>query len=306
MNSIGIPYAREPDTYLTVGATRVASFDSEADEGTLDPETVRSFGEEWGKFDALSDDELERIAGEYFDIVGDGMLGPETVALDVGCGSGRWAQHLAGRVGFVEAVDPSTAVVQAAARLEGASNVRVTRASVAGLPFADGSFDFVMSLGVLHHVPDTETALGLCVRKLKPGGYFLLYLYYAMENRSLLYRTLWRISDLLRRLVSRLPGPPKRLVSDGIALVVYLPLVLFARALAAMGAPGGLTRRLPLAYYADKSFYVMRNDALDRFGTPLERRFTRDEIRDMMERSGLTDVTFSKGPPYWHAVGRRA
>lgn len=305
MNSIGIPYDREPDAYLTAGASRIASFISDGAGSTIDPETVRSFGEEWGKFHGFSEEELERIGAEYFDIVDDKMIGPAAVALDVGCGSGRWAQYLSRRTGFVEAVDPSSAIIQAAARLEGAENVRVTQAGVGALPFPDGSFDFVLCLGVLHHLPDTERALGLCVSKLKPGGHLLLYLYYALDNRGPLYAVVWGASNLLRRIVCRLPGPLKRLTCDAIATFVYLPLVVVVRVLASLDVLPGLRRRLPLAYYADKSFYIMRNDALDRFGTPLERRFTKDEIRGMMERNDLESVTFSEGAPFWHAVGRK-
>jgi hypothetical protein len=62
----------------------------------------------------------------------------------------------------------------------------------------------------------------------------------------------------------------------------------------------------PLAYYRDRQFYVMRTDALDRFGTRLEKRFTKDEIREMMETAGLRDITFSQTAPFWTAVGIKA
>jgi hypothetical protein len=63
---------------------------------------------------------------------------------------------------------------------------------------------------------------------------------------------------------------------------------------------------MPLAYYRDRSFYVMRNDALDRFGTRLEQRFTRTEIDAMMRAAGLQDIEFSDDFPYWCALGYRA
>jgi hypothetical protein len=47
----------------------------------------------------------------------------------------------------------------------------------------------------------------------------------------------------------------------------------------------------------------MRTDALDRFGTKLEKRFSRKEIQSMMEKSGLEHIVFSENPPYWCAVG---
>ena len=49
----------------------------------------------------------------------------------------------------------------------------------------------------------------------------------------------------------------------------------------------------------------IRNDALDRFGTSLEQRFSKVEVVTMMENSGLTNIVVSSGTPYYHAVGRR-
>jgi len=47
----------------------------------------------------------------------------------------------------------------------------------------------------------------------------------------------------------------------------------------------------------------MQTDALDRFGTKLERRFTKKQIRTMMEDAGLANVEFSNNEPFWCAVG---
>jgi hypothetical protein len=60
---------------------------------------------------------------------------------------------------------------------------------------------------------------------------------------------------------------------------------------------------IPLSYYRSHSFYTMRTDSRDRFGTPLEQRFNRNEIAAMMEAAGLGDVRFSVRAPYWCVVG---
>ncbi len=60
----------------------------------------------------------------------------------------------------------------------------------------------------------------------------------------------------------------------------------------------------PLSQYRHNSFYVMRNDALDRFGTRLEQRFTKKEIREMMENTGLEKIKFSE-TSFWTAVGTK-
>ena len=50
----------------------------------------------------------------------------------------------------------------------------------------------------------------------------------------------------------------------------------------------------------------MRNDALDRFGTRLEKRFTQAEIMTLLTEAGLDDIKFSEDPPWWVAVGHRS
>ncbi len=47
----------------------------------------------------------------------------------------------------------------------------------------------------------------------------------------------------------------------------------------------------------------MRTDAHDRFGTRLEKRFTKKKIKEMMQEAGLTDIQFSPKEPFWVAVG---
>ena len=66
---------------------------------------------------------------------------------------------------------------------------------------------------------------------------------------------------------------------------------------------GWRSESFPLAAYRDRSFYVRRTDALDRFGTRLEQRFTRREIEQMMHAAGLRGVVFREAAPFWTALG---
>jgi SAM-dependent methyltransferase len=272
----------------------------------IDDKTVASFGEEWLKFNEFSDKEIEKIGNEYFDICLDVLPDKSWRALDVGCGSGRWTRFLAPKVGFVEAVDPSEAVFVANKNLSNLENTRVTQADVSNLPFAKESFDFVFSLGVLHHVPDPFDAIKKCVEMIKPGGRFLVYLYYALENRGFLYRNTYYLSNLLRLFISKLPSYLKKPVCDAIAVGVYLPLIYFTKLKKWLPFFKKFLDKIPLSYYSDKSFVVIRNDALDRFGTPIEKRFSKKEIYTMLTRAGLIDIKFSDKPPYWHATGKKA
>ena len=112
------------------------------------------------------------------------------------------------------------------------------------------------------------------------------------------------MSGMIRWFVSKLPSKLKMAFCDLIAFFIYLPLVLIVRTVKALGGTQ-LYKKLPLAYYENKNLRIMRNDALDRFGTPLEKRFSKVEIREMMEKAGFTNIQFSEGQPYWHAVGQK-
>ena len=176
-------------------------------------------------------------------------------------------------------------------------------ASLAETPIPNASLDFAYSLGVLHHLPDTAAGLASCVRKLKPGAPFLLYLYYRFDNRPGWYRVAWLITNLARVVISRLPYGLRYWTSQLIAACVYWPAARFARLARVLGIRA---THFPLQFYSDKPFYVMRTDALDRFGTRLERRFTRAEIERMMYSAGLRAIEFSYEEPFWCAVGCRA
>jgi ubiquinone/menaquinone biosynthesis C-methylase UbiE len=207
-------------------------------------------------------------------------------------------------VGSLHCVDASADVIAVARRaLADVDNCRFHVDSVDSVALPEQSMDFGYSLGVLHHVPDTERGIAVCVRLLKPGAPFLLYLYYAFDNRPLWYRRLWQASDLLRRVLSRRGHATKLACSSLIAALVYLPLAKLARLVELCGLPH---RNIPLSYYRERSLYTMRTDAYDRLGTPLEQRFTREEITAMMGRAGLDQIRFCESPPYWCAVGLRS
>ena len=274
------------------------------DTVNLDRKVVDDFGDEWSKFDAFSEEEISQIGDDYFDIVPEALFTPETSVIDIGCGSGRWSKYVAPKVGIIEAVDPSHAVLVARRMLSVHKNVRVTQAEANQIPFEDNTFDFGFSLGVLHHIPDTQLALNACVSKIKPGGHFLVYFYYRFDNRGFVFKALFQLINLIRRITSILPGAVKKMVCDLIALLIYFPLSRFSKVVRLLFGEK-TAAKVPLSYYADKSFNILRNDALDRFGTRLEKRFTRAEITQMMERAGLNDIRFSEKEPYWHAIGKK-
>jgi SAM-dependent methyltransferase len=276
-----------------------------SEQANIDVATVEGFGEEWAAYTQMELPEAEhrRMFESYFSIFPWDTLPAQAEGFDLGCGSGRWAALVLERVGRLHCIDPSEkALGVARRRLGGSPKAELHLAGADDIPLPDASQDFGYSLGVLHHIPDTEAAMARCVAKLKPGAPFLVYLYYSFDNRPFWFGWVWRTSEIFRRTISRLPFGARKAVTTGIAATVYWPLARASRLIERAGIDPDA---VPLSAYRRSSFYTMRTDSLDRFGTRLEHRFSKKEIGAMMERCGLVDIRFNDAVPYWVACGRR-
>jgi SAM-dependent methyltransferase len=274
------------------------------DGQNIDPIVVQDFGDEWIKFKDYSAEEIKSLAIMYFDILDDSIINKNTYALDIGCGTGRWTKYLSQRIGFIEAIDPSNAVIAADHLLADVDNVRIAKASVETIPFDDETFDFAMSIGVLHHIPDTQKAMVDCVKKVKKGGFFYVYLYHNLETRGKLFRAVFLFSEGIRKIVCKLPSGLKRFCCDVLAITTYMPFVLTGRMLKLIGLKN-IAKKLPLSDYQNKSFFIIRNDALDKYGTTLEQRFSKEQVITLMRNSGLDNIVVSPESPFYHAVGKK-
>jgi ubiquinone/menaquinone biosynthesis C-methylase UbiE len=270
----------------------------------LNRDVVKSFGEEWSHFNqsSLSDDEAIKLFNRYFSIFPSSFFFQSNkIGIDVGCGSGRWAKFIAPKVKKLYCIDASEKSINVARKnLAKHENVVFHNFSTDDLATLDLKFDFGYSIGVLHHIPDTQKALNDCVLVLRDGAPFLIYLYFAFDNKPFWYKALWKLSEPVRYIISRSNFKTRKYLTTFIAIFIYFPIARLALIFDKLGID---SRHIPLSAYKKTSFYTMRTDALDRFGTILEQRFTKQEIYSMMEDAGLTDIVFSKNIPYWTVVG---
>lgn len=273
------------------------------ENNNVDLSVVNDFGDEWDKFDQsdVPFDELEHSFNKYFSLFPWDKIPENSVGFDMGCGSGRWAYFVTPLVGHLHCIDPAKPALDVAKKkLAEYDNCSFHNDTIDTALIDNNSMDFGYSLGVLHHIPDTEAGICKCVSKLKPGAPFLVYLYYALDNRPIWFKAIWRVSDLVRRVVSILPFKIKLMFSNSVALLVYFPLTKLSLLLEYLGVD---VKNIPLSSYRHQSFYSLRTDSLDRFGTRLEKRFTKVEIEEMFQRCGLSDIKFRDGDPYWCAIG---
>jgi SAM-dependent methyltransferase len=99
------------------------------------------------------------------------------LVLDAGIGAGRFTEVMTRLGARVVGVDLSLAVEAAHANLGGRDDVLIVQADIGNLPFPPGTFDYIVSIGVLHHTPDTRKYFHALVPLLKRGGTICIWVY---------------------------------------------------------------------------------------------------------------------------------
>jgi len=223
----------------------------------------------------------------------------KSVAGDFGAGSGRWASRLIPYFSLVYALEPSegaSAVLKN--KFSGVAKIAVLQETVGANSIPLESLDLAISLGVLHHIPDTGLGIKEVARRIKPRGVFLCYLYYNLENKPTFYKLIFKAVNTVRKVISVLPQRIKQIVTSAIAALIYWPLARLSKIISKFGISNS---NIPLHHYADMPFVMLANDALDRFGTTLEQRFSKAEITDMLRAANfdISTLKFSDIEPFW-------
>ena len=215
---------------------------------------------------------------------------PEDLAgklvLDVGCGMGRFAD-IASRWGaHVVGIDLSLAC-EVAARNLADRNASFFQADVFNLPFAPESFDFIYSVGVLHHTPDCERAFKALPRLLKPGGRVAIWLYSG-------YNRWYRMSDVYRKVTRRLP--PRVLHKLCYVVVPLHGVHQLLKKVPLVGRPASsaLAYAFPMAHHSDPEWRIL--DTFDWYSPWYQSKHTYEEVFRWFESCGLENLKVIQKP----------
>lgn len=263
-------------------------------------ETALSFGYEWQRFPEMYE-EWEKQFLNYMQPHGPDFFHGKKV-LDAGCGNGRFAYYAAKYGAEVWAIDLGPAV-EVARKNTASCNVHVVQADLHNPPFALESFDFIYSIGVLHHLPDPEPAFQNLLRFLKPGGTVQIYLYWKPEQRPVKAALLSGVSAA-RRLTTRLPHNVVHLLAYPTALMAHVFLIWPYRILHRLPLLNRVAEELPMKQYATLPFRVCVNDQLDRFSAPIENRYTRADVQNWLARASLEAARVGENFG-WVATGKK-
>ncbi|MGD0391970.1 MAG: class I SAM-dependent methyltransferase [Acidimicrobiales bacterium] len=279
------------DGYLDCSRDAVA-------DGSTD-RTFASFGFEWNNFDEVRDED-ETFAEVYFKDIDLSSLEGK-VGLDAGCGKGRYTRFLAEHLGATAALDGSSAVEAAARNLAGLPSVLVVKSDLRDAPFAPGSFDFISSLGVLHHLDDPREGFDRLLTYLVPGGRILLYLYSRPPTPGLRSMAL-SLASALRTVTVHLPHRLLKALSGPVAACLYAGIVV-------PGAYGdrrgvGVLSALPMNAYRGKPFRSLVLDTFDRLSAPVEHRYLWKELAPWFADTGLV-VDAARDETGWFILARK-
>lgn len=188
----GQPLHRHGDALVTVDGQHSYPIVREIPRFVGSDQYVSSFSFEWNLHNQTQLDSFRSgHSSETMFYLKTGLTPAEVrgkLVLDAGIGAGRFADVLARWGAHVIGIDLSYAVEASGHNFATLPNVLVCQADIGRLPFRPGTFDYIVSIGVLHHTPDTRTYFQHLPRLLKPGGEIAIWVYpnegdYIRRNR---------------------------------------------------------------------------------------------------------------------------
>jgi 2-polyprenyl-3-methyl-5-hydroxy-6-metoxy-1,4-benzoquinol methylase len=231
---------------------------------------------------------------------------PEDLAgklvLDVGCGMGRFAEVATRWGAHVVGIDLSLACEVAAKNLADRT-ATIFQADVFQLPFAPGSFDYIYSIGVLHHTPDCERAFKVLPKLLKPGGRIAIWLYSA-------YNPWYRMSDVYRRVTRKMKPETLHKLCRSVIPLYGMHQVLKKIPLVGKPASSVIAWAIPMSFNKEPTWRVL--DTFDWYSPWYQSKHTYEEVFRWFESCGLQDLRVIEQPiavqgqrPPQHEAGER-
>lgn len=246
--------------------------------------TAKRFGYEWIKFSDYNVDNfgifLEFLEPSFFN----GKVG-----LDVGCGAGRHLIQISNLGAEVLGFDLSDAVGVAYQKTFRFPNIHVVQCDIYCLPFRKDAFDFISSLGVLHHLSDPREGFRRLIPFLNPEGGTVFFLVYQRSLRKLLLEPIRKITTHLPEKIVHWISLIAAIFDYGIGCQGYrlLKKIPFLNGIIDLITPSRLKE------YSQYTFRASLTDWFDRLSAPISHFYNSEEIKKWLKEESLADIKIS-------------
>ena len=262
-------------------------------------ETSRSFAYEGEKFSGMLKEWKDNFNFYFEPIINKDLFLKNKTVLEVGCGKGRHTFYISEVAKEVVAIDFGKSVDVAFINNKDKNNIYFMQADIYNLPFKENYFDFVFSIGVLHHLPTPEQGFRKLVGLVKNGGGMLIYVYHSFSKKTFNYYLLGFV-NFFRNFTTRISHDFLYVLCYPIAFLSYLLLILpykiFFYKIVKKGWPLGL--------YSNYPFQVILNDTFDRFSAPIENRYSKEQIIKWYQNASLKNINILGGGG-WRIFGEK-
>lgn len=229
------------------------------------------------------------------------------LGIDVGSGCGYDTYIMARNNPSVRIIsmDISDGVYKTKNYVSKLSNVYVVKGSALNIPIKDNTCDFAYSFGVLHHTCDPERGLKEIKRVIKNKSTAYLYLYEDQSEHPVKYFAL-RVVNLLRRMTVKTPQKILYAICFLFSPLVVISFSWPARILRRFKKTIRLSEKIPFNF--GTHFFSLSADLYDRFGAPVEYRFSRKQVQDLLSKNGFLNIRIGKmqSTAGWVAWGIKA
>lgn len=262
--------------------------------------TAKLFSYEWQSFSKLYELYKEQFLDWIYPIKP--SFFKNKVVLDAGCGIGRHVYYSA-KFGAKEiiGIDLSDSVYIARENTKDLPNVHIIQADIHNLPLKK-EFDFIYSIGVLHHLSEPERGFKKLLKHLKRKGTIFVWVYGKEGNYFL------KILIPLRKIVKRLPFWLIKFLSFFISIFLFPIVKIIYKPLNEIVLTKHLAMQLPqnpFFYYLTKfNFTQIISIVFDQLSVPIANYYSKDEFKKWFQNAKLKNIVISwRNKNSWRGSG---
>ncbi|MBI2564761.1 class I SAM-dependent methyltransferase [Candidatus Woesearchaeota archaeon] len=262
--------------------------------------TTKAFAYEWKNFSKFYSEYEHQFLDWIFPVKKEFFK--NKLVLDAGCGTGRHS-FLSSKYGAeVIAVDLGDSVEVAYKNTKDIKTVNVIRADIYNLPFKNNTFDYIYSIGVLHHLPNPKEGFKELVKKLKKNGAISAWVYGAENNL-----TLKIINPFRKYLFSRFPLAINKIIACSI-LIFILPFIKLYSIIDKTELKSQFIKIFPqyhlFVYFSKLNLTIVHSIIFDQLLAPIAFYFKKNEFEKWFKDANLRNIKIThRNKNSWRGFG---